>query len=146
MTRCRSFVCALSWLLSPGCVAIDPIEPSQSPASPRFDALVGPVLEERCANPSCHGSLLRPFALYAPRRLRMDPDDVYSERPLTEAERAHNAAVSRTFAGTSAAGSPLLCKSLGTAAGCTHGGGALFGGPLEDGYVRLRTWIDEGTP
>lgn len=52
----------------------------------RFIDEVQPELSASCSNPGCHGSVERPLELYAVHQHRLDPDDVYLDDPLTDAE------------------------------------------------------------
>ena len=101
-----------------------------------FATRVQPILAERCANPSCHGRPDRPLSLYAPLRHREDPNRVFLDEPLTDAELRHN------WAASCAQGEALAQKPFGEPGGSYHGGGVVFDGPTDEGYRTLRAWLD----
>lgn len=122
-------------------------EPGREPLPPlrrdAFERSVQGILQEHCANPTCHGNDERPFSLYAPMRHRQDPRMTFSEEPLREREISHNfiAASLMVVGAPSASESLLVRKPLAEAAGTYHGGGAVLDGRDE----RLRAivaWIE----
>ncbi len=139
----RVFVAA--WLLA-GCVQSD-LEMGASLApldAAYFRCEVEPVLIKRCAFGACHGSELRPFRVYAPRRLRSAGAGAGQ---LTDAEHQANFDMARGFA-NDAQGAPLLqLKPLATGAGgYFHRGALVFGGgdsftSIDDpGYKAIVRW------
>lgn len=104
---------------------------------------VQPVLVG-CANPSCHGSADRPLEIYAPRRHRLDPEQVHRDTPLTDEELERNFDRARALLVDIAApeDSPLLHEPLAIeAGGSEHGGGVQFEDRDDPGYRVLEAWI-----
>ena len=104
------------------------------------------MFEARCANPSCHGRPDRPFAVYAPRRWRLDPRRTFVDEPLTPEEEARNfeVAVALATEAPSPETSVLLTKPLESVAGTYHGGGAIFEGTTDRDYWAVRQWLETG--
>lgn len=109
-----------------------------------FAGRAGPVLERRCAEPSCHADASRPFALFAPGRRRADPDRLHLREPLTADEVAANAravaglALEPLRTGQAIETMPVLCKPLRVGVGgCGHLTGPLFLGPDDRDYRGL---------
>lgn len=136
--------CALVVVLASGCVsAPGEIAAPERGSVAAFVELAQPVLAERCANPSCHGDASRPLSLFAVRRHRLDPRDVYLETPLSDEEVAHNFAQTAAFLeGVSRASDSLLLRKPLARDGVAHRGGAVFPDDGDYGYQRLRAWID----
>lgn len=124
----------LACVEGPGEAALVPVDTGA------FFAEVEPVLVERCANPSCHGTAERPLEVYAVHRNRMDPDDVWLDGGLTAEERAANLARARGFVGPTL---ELARKSLDPdAGGMRHGGGAIYADATDAEYATLRDWAE----
>jgi hypothetical protein len=102
---------------------------------------VEPVLEARCANPSCHGRPERPLSLYAPSARRKNPDGTYLAGPLSGDELWHNYAVSCALSAGTPEEALLARKPLGASGGLYHGGGAVFEGPTDRGYRAIIRWL-----
>ena len=136
-----------------GCAVDYP--PAQAPALDRdfFRCNVQPVLAARCAFPACHGTRVRPLAIYAPGRERYRVGWDRPTEPITADEIDANYKVASGFATTSATGDAwLVAKPLTPAAGgYYHRAADLFG--AEDvfltkddpGYKLLAAWIAGGT-
>jgi hypothetical protein len=112
----------------------------------RFVGEVQPVLQARCANPSCHGTPVRPLSLYGVRSWRADPEALFLPEALTEQELRHNYTVSCVLA--TEADLPeetqLLRKPLGELALTYHGGGAIFEGTTDRDYRAMLAWLEQG--
>ena len=136
---------AFLMILLSGCV-LDPGTaplPEGDPAT--FVDSVQPVLSARCANPACHGTVDRPFPVFAPGLHRLDPDERYLDTPLSEHEldRNQSAAEAMLASFAAAADSPLLTKPLAPArGGSDHSGGVQFADPTEAEYLALLHWAD----
>lgn len=121
-----------------------------------YDAFVDdvhPVLEAGCANPSCHGSASRPFRVFAARRYRLEPAELYRATPLTDEELAldYDCAVTFLMDLESTEDCALLTKPLDPAdGGSEHRGGVQFADVEEPGYQVISAWVDDalarGTP
>lgn len=110
-----------------------------------YEASIEAILQVRCANPSCHGRVDRPFSMYTPGRFREQAERVFLDEPLSEAEKDHNFWTANTFANLGpepAAQRVLVQKPLGTA--LHHEGGAVFSSEKEGDARRLITWIEAG--
>lgn len=109
----------------------------------QFVANVEPVLELRCANPSCHGNDRRALRVYAPGRFRLDPTRLHLAEPLSADELASNEVSAAAFAAdiTRADDSLLLSKPTGRAA---HLGGIVFTDPTDREPTAIRTWLQTG--
>ena len=113
-----------------------------------FRASVQPVLDARCADPSCHGRAERPLSLFSPGRRRRDPDVTFTRTPLDDDELAANARVLAAFAlepllsGEPVDACLVLRKPLAVSrGGASHEGGELFGGTDDRDYQTLRDWL-----
>lgn len=136
-------------LLVGGCAVDNP--PTQVGALDReyFRCNVQPVLAARCAFPACHGTRVRPFAIFAPGRERLRVTWDRPTEPVTQDELDANFRLVTGFTTLDATGEPwLLSKPLATAAGgYYHRGADLYG--AEDvfmtkddaGYQLLEKWI-----
>jgi hypothetical protein len=136
-------------LLVAGCAVDNP--PATAPSLDRefFRCNVQPVLAARCAFPACHGTRVRPLAIFAPGRERLEVGWDRPTEPVTQAELDANYQLVSGFTTTTATGeSWLLAKPLAPAAGgYYHRGADLFGS--EDvfltkddaGYQLLASWI-----
>lgn len=109
-----------------------------------FVSTINPILGKRCANPSCHGQTMRPFAIYAPLRFRIDARRTFLDEPLTEKELDHNfwACVVLASEAERPEDALLVAKPLATVR--YHGGGAIFDSANDADARRLITWIAEG--
>lgn len=109
-----------------------------------FVATVQPIVAERCANPSCHGRLERPLALYAPMRFRLDPTRTHIDEPLTAREVDHNfwASAFLSTEAERAEESLFLAKPLAQIR--YHGGGAIFDSAEDAEYRALLVWVSDG--
>ncbi|MFB6264191.1 MAG: hypothetical protein ABEL76_11285 [Bradymonadaceae bacterium] len=164
-TRFRSIVLSGALLLVTlaGACGTDPRPARRPPQLDRqtFREQVEPVLLERCGNPSCHGTDTRPFALYARRANRRDPEDVYRDPPLTDREHRANYDRARSFAvgcrpgclTHCTSGCFLLTKPLDSSvsgvrhqatSGTTGSGGVVFRTPRHPDFRRLRRWVSGG--
>ena len=138
-----------AWLLLAGCAVDNP--PAQVGALDRdfFRCNVQPVLAARCAFPACHGTRVRPLAIFAPGRERLRVMWDRPTEPVTQDELDANFTLVTGFTTLDATGEPwLLSKPLATSAGgYYHRGADLFG--TEDvfmtkddpGYQALERWI-----
>ncbi|MEK6606468.1 MAG: hypothetical protein AABZ30_02300 [Myxococcota bacterium] len=133
----------VAWVALAGCGGVEqgyePVPPLDEEA---FVESVGPVLEERCANPSCHGRPERPLAVYAPRRFRADATRTFLDEPLTSEELRHNYDRACGFAAFVDAPieSLLLRKPLGRA---YHGGGIVLAeGDAETRVIEDWLWSE----
>lgn len=109
-----------------------------------FEESVQPVLETRCANPSCHGNVRRPLEIYAVHQHRLDPADVFLDSPLTGEEMRLNEQRCRVFLMDldDPADCLLLRKPLSTeAGGAEHGGGNQFEDAGDGEYLALEAWV-----
>ncbi len=99
-----------------------------------------PVLEARCANPSCHGTGERPLAVFAVRRYRLDAGDTHVDAPLTDEELRLNLLRAALFTVDvpHARDSLLLVKPLSG-----HADVDVFTSAEEYDYRRLEAWVDE---
>ena len=144
---------ALSLLLVVGCAVENP--PAQSGPLDReyFRCNVQPVLAARCAFPACHGTRVRPLAIFAPGRERLRVTWDRPTEPVTQEELDANFRLVSGFTTPDATGEPwLLSKPLATSAGgYYHRGADLFG--TEDvfmtkedaGYQLLENWLSGET-
>jgi hypothetical protein len=117
--------------------------PSGDPSS--FASGVQPILDARCADPSCHGRVDRPLSIYSPGRYRADPSRTFLREPLTPDELTTNMQALAAFA-LDAGGDVDRClvlrKPLAIAAGgCGHLGGEIFASPADREYRTLRHWL-----
>lgn len=140
MTPPRALVASLALLgcgPEPGAATLPPLDTAV------FEARVEPVLERRCANPSCHGNDRRPLRVYAPERFRADPARRHRAEPLTFSEVRANEASARAFAlGVATARESLLvAKPLGLAG---HQGGAVFETGDDAECEALVAWLRTG--
>ena len=118
--------------------------PLVQPDYGRFVSEVQPILASRCANPSCHGRLDRPLAVYAIGMWRADPAQLFENTPLTADELRANytRACSFIVAGAAPADCLLVRKPLAPdAGGATHLGGVVFTDTAEADYRGLLDWI-----
>ncbi len=112
----------------------------------RFAAEVQPILAQRCANPSCHGSADRPLELFAVHQHRLDPTDVYRDDPLTEQELSANFTRSCGFMIDldRAMDCLLVRKPLARGAGgMGHAGGVQYSGLDEPELQVVIHWIQD---
>ena len=106
-----------------------------------FESDIQPILERRCANPTCHGREDRPLSVYAPRCWREDPARIHMDEPLTASEIEHDYVASCVMAQIAAPNGSLFArKALGERGGLYHGGGAVFDGPSDPEYRALEAW------
>lgn len=108
-----------------------------------FYATVEPELGASCANPSCHGSVDRPFEVYAVHYHRADPDDTYVDAELSEEEHQLNFDRARAFlAPSDPAQSLLLLKPLDPAeGGLVHGEElVVYLDRSDPGWIALADW------
>lgn len=139
---------ALPALLLLGACVVDGGEATPLPLDDldRFEAEVQPVFARTCSNPSCHGQAGRPLSLYAPQRWREDPERLFLDEPLSEAELRHNLACAGTFVVevADALDCALLTKPLDPEAGGeTHGGGTQFADTEEPDFQALLAWVED---
>jgi hypothetical protein len=113
-----------------------------------FASTAQPVLDRRCAEPTCHARADRPLALFSPGRRRADPARTFLNESLTDAELAHNARAVAAFAlEPLLAGEPLasclvLRKPLARAAGGSgHVGGEIFAAVDDPDYQALAGFL-----
>ncbi len=121
-----------------------PHTPLATGAAAQFELDVQPVLAASCANPSCHGTTLRPLELYATQRHRMDPSQDFVASPLTAAELdANRYRVAGFVDAHDPERSALLTKPLAPSAGGeAHGGDTQWGDPDEPDYLAVLAWIE----
>ena len=109
-----------------------------------FASEVHPILERRCATPSCHGVRGRPLEIYAVGWHRLDPARVHDEGPLDDEELRLGYERARSFiveAGTTGR-CHLLDKPLAeSAGGAAHEGGAQFEDVSEPDFIALHRWV-----
>jgi hypothetical protein len=147
---------AIAALVVASCAGVAPLvascalEPPPDEAVPvgdpdAFAREVQPVLDARCADPTCHGRPERPLAIYSPGRHRQDPARTFLVEPLTPEELEVNARVLAAFALEVEDGVDsclVLRKPLARAAGgCEHAGGEVFPGRDDREYRALRAWL-----
>lgn len=136
---------ALATLAITGACAPDGgYQPMSSGDPAAFRSEVQPLLEERCANPSCHGSADRPLEIYATLRHRLDPDDIFVDEPITDEEVLLNQQRAACFIGDLDHGtSSLARKPLPVdEGGVGHEGGIIFERGDDPAYVPLVAWVD----
>lgn len=104
-----------------------------------FAELAQPVLETRCANPSCHGNGERPLAVFAVHRYRMDESSTFVDAPLTEEELRLNLLRAALFTVDleHASDSMLLVKPRSR-----HADVDVFTDDADFDYRRLHGWIE----
>lgn len=108
-----------------------------------FRAEVQPLLEERCANPSCHGGDGRPLEIYANLRHRLHAEDIYVDEPITDEELMLNQQRAACFINDLDHGSSLARKPLPVdEGGVQHAGGIIFQRGDDPAYLPLRAWVD----
>lgn len=108
-----------------------------------FRAEVEPLLEARCANPSCHGAADRPLEIFAQLKHRADPDEVFRETALTEEELHLNQLRAACFVRDMEHGSTLAKKPLPLDdGGIAHAGGVIFESADDAEYLPLRDWVE----
>lgn len=108
-----------------------------------FRTDVQPILEERCANPSCHGGDGRPLEIYATLRHRLHPEDIYVDEPVTDEELTLNQQRAACFVRDLDHGSSLARKPLPVdEGGVQHAGGIIFQRGDDPAYLPLRAWVD----
>jgi len=114
-----------------------------------FHCNVQPVLAARCAFPACHGTRVRPLAIFAPGRERLRVTWDRPTEPVTADELDANFQLVSGFTTLDATGEPwLLSKPLASAAGgYYHRGADLYGADDvfmtkdDAGYQLLAKWI-----
>lgn len=127
------------------CVPGPQTDVALAPASfAMFEAKVHPVLERRCANPTCHGDPARPLELYGTQQHRLDPLRLHLDEPVSQEELQLDFQRSRAFFDED--GDPsrchLLTKPLAeSAGGSKHSGGAQFEDAHEEEYQTLLEWV-----
>jgi hypothetical protein len=122
----------------------DPVAPPSADYDLYVDT-VHPVFESSCSNPSCHGNGQRPFEVFAARRNRLDPAELYRATPLSDEELALDFERSCGFLVDldRAEDCALLNKPLApSAGGTTHGGETQFADREEPGYQAILRWVD----
>ncbi len=130
------------------CIGTTPPTPLPQGDADAFVANVQPVLEDRCADPSCHGHVDRPFRVFGVLRERLDPTTTLPSDPLTAAELASNMRAFESFAlDTVEAGQtldeclilrkPLPPEELGAA----HVGGVIFDSTYDRQWRAMYHWI-----
>jgi hypothetical protein len=124
------------------------VEPAPEPIPEgdlaRFAADVQPILDHRCATPSCHGRPDRALSIYSSGRYRSDPARTFLSEPLTADELAANVRGVAAFTldvdrldDVLVVRKPLAIEQ----GGCWHAGGEIFGS-VEDRDLRaLRAWL-----
>jgi hypothetical protein len=135
---------AVMVLLAAACVEPPPPDAIPEGDLESFAATVQPVLDARCADPTCHGRPERPLRTYSPGRFRADPARTFLDEPLDDAELAANARMVAAFAVDSADVDDCLVlrKPLALAAGgCGHGGGEIFASRDDRELRALRAWL-----
>jgi hypothetical protein len=131
-----------------GCAPLPDPEPMPVGDAATFAATVQPVVDERCATPSCHGRPERPLSLFSPLHYRRDPARTFLDEPLDADELDAN--VRRTCAFTldllreheAVDACLVLRKPLAVAAGgARHEGGEIFRAVDDRDYRTLRAWL-----
>ena len=108
-----------------------------------FRSEVEPLLEERCANPSCHAGADRPLEIYAPLRHRLNPDNIFVDEPISDEELTLNQQRAACFINDLDHGSSLARKPLPIEeGGVGHAGGIIFPRGDDPAYLPLRAWVD----
>jgi hypothetical protein len=140
----RSIACVLV-LSGASASACDAPETAQVPA-PDYDAFerdVYPILLRDCGFPACHGSEERPFRVYGPGRLRLDPElDLDAEATIDEVWLSYQRTRSMLVADGDVEGSPLLRKVLpgGGHQGVDALGRSVYADASDPSYVTLLQW------
>lgn len=140
----RTALCLFA-LVSLGCAGGPGSEPIGVDADfEEFVVSVQPILQERCANPSCHGQISRPFEVFAVHQYRADPAMTFSDEPLSDDELWWNYQRARAFTGgAQASQAPLVSKPLAPeAGGAKHVGGVVWEGTGEPEYAVVVGWIE----
>ena len=148
--RARAAVATTALALA-ACVELPPPEAVPAPDLATFAADVQPVLDARCATPSCHGRPERPLTVFSPRRYRRDPARRFLDEPLAADELAANAASVASFGFTIGSDgledSLVLRKPLALAAGgARHQGGEIFVSRADREYRALYRWMSALAP
>jgi hypothetical protein len=109
---------------------------------------VQPVLDELCANPSCHARAERALSIYSTRAWRANVDETYLPTELSDAELRHNyqACIVMTAEAAQPHEARLLRKSLGQQAFTYHGGGEIFADTSDRDFRVLHNWVSGGWP
>jgi hypothetical protein len=103
-------------------------EPGSRASYELFEAEVAPVLRERCAGSSCHGSAIA---------------DLYLTCGSNDAELRWNYELALRYLDIQPASSELLRRPLaGRAGGVYHEGGDVFGDIQDPGYLAIRHWAE----
>ncbi len=108
-----------------------------------FATEVEPILEQRCANPTCHGNERRRLRVYAPGRFRRDAARLHLDEALDADELAANDASARAFAAgiVRAFDSLLISKPLEWV---THLGGPVFVSAEDRECQSILRWLRTG--
>jgi hypothetical protein len=125
-------------LLVVGCAVDNPATQVGALDREYFRCNVQPVIAARCAFPACHGTRVRPFAIFAPGRERLRVMWDRPSEPVTQDELDANFKLVTGFTTLDATGEP---------GGYYHRGADLYG--AEDvfmtkddaGYQLLEKWI-----
>lgn len=140
---------ACIFVFTVGCAVDNPPLQFGTLDRPFYRCNVQPVLAARCAFPACHGTRVRPLAIFAPGRERLRVTWDRPTEPITEEEIDANLALVSGFTTLDATGDAwLLAKPLATAAGgYYHRGADLYGTrdvfqtKDDAGYLLLERWI-----
>ena len=109
-----------------------------------FVEKVQPIFEERCGNSLCHGTPDRPLEIYSSRQHRADPEDVFLDEEVSEAELEKNYLRALSFIAVDgeAMDCELVRKPLDPdAGGVEHEGGVQFGDVNNREYSLLVDWV-----
>ncbi len=120
------------------------LEPLHSADLDYFGARVQPILDERCANPSCHGSSARPLEIFSIHQHRLDLSEVFMDGQLSAQEQWLNFQSARAFIQSSVATEDcaLIKKPLApNAGGAIHGGGTQYTSPTDPEILTLMQWV-----
>lgn len=145
--RRSQLAAAVSVWLGWACGASEPfaLRPLPSPDRSEFGRVVGPILEERCSDGSCHGHPERPFNLYARARRRISGIPTFSRDPLIDAEvDANYSSTLGLLDAPEPVDTTLLHKALSAGGPAAHGGGAVFSSAHDPQCAALLRWIRGG--
>ena len=125
------------------CAAVDTdgVEALATPSRATFTDEAEPLLEKRCADGACHG-MDRPYSLYAIGQRRQVAADIYSPKPLTDAEIDANYVATLGFLDAPRpVDTTLLRKALGQGGPGGHRGGVVFEAPSDPECRAIVRWI-----
>ncbi|MCP5065302.1 MAG: hypothetical protein GY946_01940 [bacterium] len=112
-----------------------------------FETEVYPILARDCAFTMCHGDPARYFQLYAPGRLRLDPEiDLLDPATPEELAISYDHTRAMMLGDGPVRDTPLLRKPREGAghAGVDANGRNVYTGRDDPSYARLEAWAQEG--